>query len=57
LLYQEEFAHQEGYAPLADQNVGMLSLVIDGPEPDIALVKEEYGKKTASQVNEFLKKI
>jgi hypothetical protein len=56
LLYQEEFAHQEGYAPLADQNVGMLSLVIDGPEPDIALVKEEYGKKTASQVSEFLKK-
>ena len=56
MLYQEEFAHQEGYAPLADQNVGMLSLVIDGPEPDIALVKEEYGKKTASQVNEFLKK-
>jgi hypothetical protein len=56
LLYQEEFAHQEGYAPLADQNVGMLSLVIDGPEPDIALVKEEYGNKTARQVNEFLKK-
>jgi len=56
LLYQEEFAHQEGYAPLADQNVGMLSLVIDGPEPDIALVKEEYGNRTASQVNDFLKK-
>lgn len=55
LLYQEEFAHQEGYAPLADQNVGMLSLVIDGPEPEIALVKEEYGNKTANQVNEFLK--
>lgn len=54
LLYQEEFAHQEGYAPLTNQNVGMLSLVIDGPEPDIALVKEEYGKKTATQVNAFL---
>jgi hypothetical protein len=56
LLYQEEFAHQEGYAPLADQNVGMLSLVIDGPEPDITLVKEEYGHKTAVQVSEFLSK-
>ncbi|TWX69705.1 DUF3644 domain-containing protein [Colwellia demingiae] len=56
LLYQEEFAHQEGYAPLADQSVGMLSLVIDGPEPDIALVKEEYGNKTAVQVNHFLEK-
>lgn len=34
----------------------MLSLVIDGPEPDIALVKEEYGNKTAVQVNHFLEK-
>lgn len=56
LLYQEEFAHQQGYAPLADQNVGMLSLVIDGPEPDIAVVKEEYGDKIAQHVNGFLER-
>jgi len=56
LLYQEEFAHQEGYAPLADQNVGMLSLVIDGPEPEIALIKEEYGTRIAGHIAEFLEK-
>lgn len=56
LLYQEEFTHQEGYAPLGEQSVGMLSLVIDGPEPDVALVKEEYGNKTANQVSNFLDK-
>ncbi|PMG81091.1 hypothetical protein BCU84_00265 [Shewanella sp. 10N.286.51.B7] len=54
LLYQEEFSHQEGYAPLSDQSVGMLSLVIDGPEPDMALLKEEYGKRTADEVVKFL---
>jgi hypothetical protein len=54
LLYQEEFLHQEGYAPLSDQSVGLLSLVIDGPEPDIALLKEEYGKRTADEVVKFL---
>ena len=56
LLYQEEFAHQQGYAPLAEQNVGMLSLVLDGPEPDIAIIKEEYGDKTAKQVTSFLER-
>lgn len=56
LLYQEEFTHQEGYAPLSDQSIGMLSLVIDGPEPDIALLKKEYGQKTADEVARFLEK-
>ncbi|MEG3346763.1 DUF3644 domain-containing protein [Pseudoalteromonas sp. P80D2] len=56
LLYQEEFAHQEGYAPLSDQSVGMLSLVIDGPEPDMAILKDEYGKRTTDEVIKFLKK-
>jgi hypothetical protein len=56
LLYQEEFAVQEGYAPLSDQSVGMLSLVIDGPEPDMALIKEEYGERTTDEVEKFLNK-
>jgi hypothetical protein len=55
LNYQERYRNQMGNSPLAGQSVGMLSLVLDGPEPEIGVIKEAYGEITASEVTSFLK--
>lgn len=55
LNYQERYRNQMGNSPLAGQSVGMLSLVLDGPEPEIGVIKESYGDITASEVTSFLK--
>ncbi|HDZ9245429.1 DUF3644 domain-containing protein [Vibrio cholerae] len=55
LNYQERYRNQMGNSPLAGQSVGMLSLVLDGPEPEIGVIKECYGDITASEVASFLK--
>ncbi|EJG0936484.1 TPA: DUF3644 domain-containing protein [Vibrio parahaemolyticus] len=55
LNYQERYRNQMGNSPLAGQSVGMLSLVLDGPEPEIGVIKECYGDITASEVTSFLK--
>lgn len=55
LNYQERYRNQMGNSPLAGQSVGMLSLVLDGPEPEIGIIKESYGDITASEVATFLK--
>lgn len=55
LNYQDRYHNQTGSSPLAGQSVGMLSLVIDGPEPEIGIIKESYGDITASQVYKFIK--
>ncbi|EML9988347.1 TPA: DUF3644 domain-containing protein [Citrobacter amalonaticus] len=55
LNYQERYRNQMGNSPLAGQSVGMLSLVIDGPEPEIGIIKESYGDITALEVSNFLK--
>ena len=54
LNYQERYRNQMGNSPLAGQSVGMLSLVLDGPEPEIGVIKECYGDITASEVTSFL---
>lgn len=55
LNYQERYRNQMGNSPLAGQSVGMLSLVLDGPVPEIGVIKEAYGEITASEVTNFLK--
>lgn len=55
LNYQERYKNQMGNSPLSGQSVGMLSLVIDGPEPEIGVIKESYGELTAKEVLTFLK--
>lgn len=55
LNYQDRYHNRIGISPLAGQSVGMLSLVIDGPEPEIGIIKESYGDTTASQVYNFIK--
>lgn len=55
LNYQERYKNQMGNSPLSGQSVGMLSLVIDGPEPEIGVIKESYGELTAKEVLNFLK--
>lgn len=55
LNYQERYKNQMGNSPLSGQSVGMLSLVIDGPEPVIGVIKESYGELTAKEVLNFLK--
>lgn len=55
LNYQDRYRKQMGNSPLAGQSVGMLSLVLDGPVPEIGIIKEAYGEITASEVTSFLK--
>jgi hypothetical protein len=43
-----------GNAPLSGQSVGMLSLVLDGPKPEITLIQKQYGKHTANSVSKFI---
>lgn len=54
LNYQQRYLKETGMSPLAGQSVGMLSLVIDGPESDISTIKESYGEMTAKIAKEFL---
>jgi hypothetical protein len=54
LNYQTRYKNEMGNAPLAGQSVGMLSLVLDGPQPEIALIKKQYGKHTANSVSKFI---
>lgn len=53
--YQARYRNEMGNAPLSGQNVGMLSLVIDGPETEVAVIQKHYGELTAGIVDRFLK--
>lgn len=55
LNYQTRYRNEMGNAPLAGQSVGMLSLVVDGPEPDVAIIQKIYGKHAAKSVEKFIK--
>lgn len=57
LNYQNQYRLLLGNSPLSGQSVGMLSLIIDGPTPEIAIIKNSYGKETADNVEEFLREI
>jgi hypothetical protein len=54
LNYQDRYRKQMGNSPLAGQSVGMLSLVIDGPAPEICVIKDNYGALTATEVEKFI---
>jgi len=54
LNYQTRYKNEMGNAPLAGQSVGMLSLVLDGPQPEIALIQKLYGKHAANSVSKFI---
>ncbi len=56
LNYQKRFDPLMGNSPLASQSVGLLSLIVDGCEPEVAVIKETYGELTATQVKSFLGK-
>lgn len=56
LNYQQRYTQEMGSSPLSGQSVGMLSLVVDGPQSEIALIKENYGEMTAGAVEDFLNK-
>lgn len=56
LNYQQRYTLEMGCSPLSGQSVGMLSLVVDGANSEIALIKENYGEMTADAVAEFLDK-
>lgn len=56
LNYQKRYKFLMGNSPLAGQSVGLLSLIVDGCEPEVAVIKETYGELTASQVKSFLGK-
>ncbi len=57
LNYQNQYKSLLGNSPLSGQSVGMLSLIIDGPTPEIAIIRDSYGKETAHNVEEFLKEV
>lgn len=48
LNYQKRYKRIMGNSPLAGQSVGLLSLIVDGVEPEVAVIKENYGDLTAS---------
>ncbi|MDM5140219.1 DUF3644 domain-containing protein [Aeromonas bestiarum] len=52
--YQERYKNQMGNSPLAGQSVGMLSLVIDGPTPEIGVIQKNYGVLAATEVAKFI---
>ena len=54
LNYQTRYKNEMGNAPLAGQSVGMLSLVLDGPQLEITLIQKQYGKHAASSVSKFI---
>jgi len=56
LNYQKRYKNIMGNSPLAGQSVGLLSLIVDGCEPEISVIKESYGDLTAKQVKIFLDK-
>lgn len=56
LNYQKRYKKLMGNSPLAGQSVGLLSLIVDGCEPEVAVIKENYGELTANQVKQFLGK-
>jgi hypothetical protein len=43
-----------GNAPLAGQSVGMLSLVVDGPALEVALIQKLYGTHAAQSIAKFI---
>lgn len=55
LNYQSRYKNEMGNSPLSGQSVGMLSLVIDGPETEVAVIQSQYGDITAGVVNKFIK--
>lgn len=55
LNYQTRYRNEMGNAPLSGQSVGMLSLVIDGPAPEITLIQKLYGKHAALSISKFIK--
>lgn len=57
LNYQEQYKALLGNSPLSGQSVGMLSLIIDGPKPELAVIKNNYGNETAKKINYFLNKV
>jgi len=57
LNYQNQYKNLLGNSPLSGQSVGMLSLIIDGPSPEIAIIRDSYGKETADEVELFLNKV
>ncbi|TMP59968.1 DUF3644 domain-containing protein [Pseudoalteromonas sp. S1610] len=56
LNYQTRYRNEMGNAPLAGQSVGMLSLVVDGPAPEVALIQKLYGKHAAQSVSKFIQR-
>jgi hypothetical protein len=55
--YTSKYKELLGNSPLAGQSVGMLSLIIDGVKPEVAVIKDAYGVHTANEVKRFLDKI
>ena len=56
LNYQTRYRNEMGNAPLVGQSVGMLSLVVDGPAPEVALIQKLYGKHAAQSVSKFIQR-
>lgn len=56
LNYQKRYKDLMGNSPLSGQSVGLLSLIVDGCEPEVAVIRETYGELTAFQVKSFLGK-
>lgn len=56
LNYQDRYTEIIGKSPLEGQSVGMLSLIIDGSDTEIGVIKENYGDRTATEVQKFLGK-
>lgn len=56
LNYQTRYRNEMGNAPLAGQSVGMLSLVVDGPALEVALIQKLYGTHAAQSIAKFIQR-
>lgn len=56
LNYCARYRKENKRHPLAGQNTGLLSLVVDEPSPEIMQLKHEYGTETAERIKQFLDK-
>ena len=54
--YVDAFRGITGINPVAGQNTGLLSLVVDGADADFVVLKRQYGEGIANSITEFLSK-
>lgn len=54
LNFVKQYKDMTGQHPLSRQSIGLISLVVDSPVPELAQILHDYGHETATRVAQFL---